>query len=204
VLRSLDTARGAELWQLGYEADAPRPVVTGGVVVAYVVPAGGGPSVLQAFDVATGEPRWTAPADPPGALVGYGESVLVADVYGAPRGVVALNARSGTRRWTAPLPGSGPVQLWPVEDGVVVNAESLVRLDAGVPRWSGRGRPGATTGSRARRRGWGAGRAAVPGGRHDRPRSGAAASSAGTAVLSVSSAALVARRGERVTVLAPG
>jgi hypothetical protein len=33
---------------------------------------------------------------------------------------------------------------------------------------------------------------------------GAAASSAGTAVLSVSAAALVARRGERVTVLAPG
>ena len=68
VLRSLDTATGAEQWRVGYEAhDATlRPVVTGGVVVAYVVPAGGGPSVLQAFDVAAGEPRWTAPSDPPG------------------------------------------------------------------------------------------------------------------------------------------
>ena len=34
--------------------------------------------------------------------------------------MVALDARSGTRRWAAPLPGSGPVQLWPVEGGVVV------------------------------------------------------------------------------------
>ena len=62
MLRSLDTATGAEQWRVGYEAhdSTLRPVMTGGVVVAYVVPAGGGPSALQAFDVATGEPRWTA------------------------------------------------------------------------------------------------------------------------------------------------
>jgi outer membrane protein assembly factor BamB len=161
--------------------------------------------VLQAFDVATGEPRWAAPADPPGALVGNGDDVLVAAVYSAPREVVALDARSGARRWAAPLPGSGSVQLWPVEDGVVVSAGSLVRLDAvGAPRWSAAGVDPVPAGLEPAV----VGRALVV------PRyrgvdtidlaTGAAASSAGTAVLSVSAAALVARRGERVTVFAPG
>jgi PQQ-like domain len=132
---------GDERWRVGYEAhdSTLQPVVTGGTVVADVVPAGGGASVLQAFDVATGEPRWSAPADPPGDLVGDGDGVLVADVYSASRGVTALDARSGVRRWATPLPGSGPRQLWPVEGGVVVNAQALTLLDAGTgaARWSG-------------------------------------------------------------------
>jgi outer membrane protein assembly factor BamB len=207
-LRSLDTATGDERWRVGYEAhdSTLQPVVTGGVVVAYVVPSGGGPSVLQAFDVATGEPRWTAPTDPPGDLVGISDSVLIADVYSATRGVVALDARSGTRRWATPLPGSGSVQLWPVEDGVVVHAQALTLIDAGTgaARWSAAGVDPVPTGLAPAA----VGRTLVV------PRNrgvdavdlatGAAASSADTDVLSVSAAALVARRGERVTVLAPG
>ena len=213
VLRSLDTATGAEQWRVGYEAhDATlRPVVTGGVVVAYVVPAGGGPSVLQAFDVAAGEPRWTAPSDPPGALVGNGESVLVAEVYSAARGVAALDARSGARRWATPLPGSGPMQLWPVDGGVIANAQTLTLIDAGTgaARWSAAGVDPVPAGLEPVV----VGRALVV------PRyrgvdtidlatgaaaSAASASAAETAMLSISAAALVARRGERVSVFAPG
>ena len=217
VLRSLDTATGAEQWRVGYEAHEAtlRPVVAGGVVVAYVVPAGGGPSVLQAFDVATGEPRWTAPSDPPGALVGDGESVLVAEVYSAARGVAALDARSGARRWATPLPGSGPMQLWPVDGGVIANAQTRTLIDAGTgaARWSAAGVDPVPVGLEPAV----VGRALVvpryrgvdtidlaTGAAASSASSASSASAAETAVLSVSAAALVARRGERVTVFAPG
>jgi hypothetical protein len=120
--------------------------------------------------------------------------------------VVALDARSGTRRWVTPLPGSGSAQLWPVEDGVVVHAQALTLIDAGTgaARWSAAGVDPVPTGLAPAA----VGRTLVV------PRNrgvdavdlatGAAASSADTDVLSVSAAALVARRGERVTVLAPG
>ena len=216
VLRSLDTATGAEQWRVGYEAhDATlRPVVTGGVVVAYVVPAGGGPSVLQAFDVAAGEPRWTAPSDPPGALVGNGESVLVAEVYSAARGVAALDARSGARRWATPLPGSEPMQLWPVDGGVIANAQTLTLIDAGTgaARWSAAGvdpvpaglEPVVVGRALVVPRYRGVDTIDLATGASASAASAASASAAETAMLSISAAALVARRGERVSVLAPG
>jgi outer membrane protein assembly factor BamB len=208
VLRGLDTATGHEQWRVRYEAHDSTlpPVVAAGVVVAFVVPEGGGASVLQAYDVATGEPRWTAAVDPPGALVGVGDGVLVAQVYGAGRGVVALDGRSGARRWVAPLPGTGSVQLWPAADGVVVDAESLLRLDAatGATRWSGAAVESPAAGAVP----------AVVGGVLVVPRvrgvdavdlaTGATASAGDTEVLAASATAVVARRAERVTVLAPG
>jgi len=206
VLRSLDTPTGDERWRVGYKAhdSTLQPVVAGGVVVTYVVPSSGGPSVLQAFDVATGEPRWTAPTDPPGDLVGTGDSVLIADVYSAARRVTALDARSGERRWVRALPGSGAMQLWPVEGGVVVNAQALTLIDAdGVTRWSAAGVDPVPTGLAPAAMG---GTLVVPRNRGVDAvdlATGAAASSADTEVLSVSAAALVARRAERVTVLAP-
>ncbi len=212
VLRSLDTATGAEQWRVGYEAhDATlRPVVTGGVVVAYVVPAGGGPSVLQAFDVAAGEPRWTAPSDPPGALVGNGESVWSPRCTARPWG-------RGARRAVGRAP-VGDTAAGERADATVAGRRrrDRQRADAHVDRRGHGGgalerggcRPGARR-ARARRRGSGVGRAAVPGGRHDRPRHGGGGFGGvgfggGDGVLSISAAALVARRGERVTVFAPG
>jgi hypothetical protein len=98
------------------------------------------------------------------------------------------------------------VQLWPVEDGVVVHAQALTLIDAGTgaARRNAAGVDPVPTGLAS----------AAVGGTLVVPRNrgvdavdlatGAAASSADTDVLSVSAAALVARRGERVTVLAPG
>ena len=209
VLRSLDTATGAEQWRVGYEAhDATlRPVVTGGVVVAYVVPAGGGPSVLQAFDVATGEPRWTAPSDPPGALVGNGESVLVAEVYSAARGVAATRRALGFAPVGDTAAGERADRAVAGRGGVIVNAQTLTLIDAGTgaARWSAAAVDPVPAGPRARRSSAGACSCRGTGGstRSTSPR-GRLASAADTDVLSASAAALVARRAERVTVLAPG
>lgn len=208
VLRGLDTATGAQRWRVRFEAHdrTLRPVVAGGVVVAYVVPADGGSSVLQAFDVATGESRWSAPLDPPGDLAGTADSVLVAERYGAARGVVALDARSGARRWATPLAGDGPIQLWPVDGGLVVDAQNLLRIDesTGATRWSAPAVEPTAVGAAP----------AVVGGVLVVPRvrgtdavdlaTGATASAGDTDVLSASGTAVVARRAERVTVLAPG
>ena len=104
------------------------------------------------------------------------------------------------------------MQLWPVAGGVIANAQTLTLIDAGTgaARWSAAGVDPVPAGLET----------AVVGGALVVPRyrgvdtidlaTGAAASSASsaetavTAVLSVSAAALVARRGERVTVFAPG
>ena len=208
VLRSLDTATGAERWRVGYEAhdSTLRPVTAGGVVAAYVVPADGGPSALQAFDVAIGEPRWTAAVDPPGDLEGDVDTLTVAEPYGAGRGVEAIDPRSGVRRWATPLPGNGSIELWPVDGGVLVNAQSLTRLDAGTgaARWTAAAVEPAPVGLAP----------AIVGGQFLVPRyrgvdavdlaTGTTASAADTDVLSASQAAVVAHRAERVTVLVPG
>jgi hypothetical protein len=96
------------------------------------------------------------------------------------------------------------MQLWPVEGGVVVNAQALTLIDAdGVTRWSAAGVDPVPTGLAPAAMG---GTLVVPRNRGVDAvdlATGAAASSADTEVLSVSAAALVARRAERVTVLAP-
>jgi hypothetical protein len=105
------------------------------------------------------------------------------------------------------------MQLWPVDGGVIANAQTLTLIDAGTgaARWSTAGVDPVPPGLEPAV----VGRALVV------PRyrgvdtidlatgasasaSAASASTAETAVLSVSPAALVARRGERVTVFAPG
>jgi hypothetical protein len=139
VLRGLGTTTGAEQWRAAYEAhdSTLQPVVADGVVVTYVVPAGGGPSVLQPSTsrrASRGGPR------PPSRQV---TSSATAGACWSPRSTArtvalrALDARSGGRRWATPLPGSGPVQLWPVAGGVVVNSQRLTFIDAGTgaPRW---------------------------------------------------------------------
>ena len=102
------------------------------------------------------------------------------------------------------------MQLWPVDGGVIANAQTRTLIDAGTgaARWSAAGVDPVPAGLEPVV----VGRALVV------PRyrgvdtidlaTGAAASSASasaaeTAVLSISAAALVARRGERVTVFAP-
>ena len=72
--------------------------------------------------------------DPPGDLAGDADALTVAEPYG----VVALGLRSGVRRWATPLAGSGPIALWSVEGGVLVNAQARTRLDAGTgaARWT--------------------------------------------------------------------
>jgi hypothetical protein len=93
-LRSLDTATGDERWRVGYEAhdSTLQPVVTGGVVVAYVVASGGGPSVLQAFDVATPRNRGVDAVD-----LATGAAASSADTDVRSVSAAALVARRGER-----------------------------------------------------------------------------------------------------------
>ena len=81
------------------------------------------------------------------------------------------------------------MQLWPVEDGVVVHAQALTLIDTGAARWSAAGVDPVPTGLAP----------AAVGGTLVVPRNRGV-----DAVDLATGAALVARRGERVTVLAPG
>ncbi len=147
-LRALDPSTGEERWRTDYE-DHNRlvgPAVAGGVVVVHAVPDGGGTSLLHAYDLADGQLRWTAPADPPSLLAGGTAVALVAaHDHGADRDVVhALDPATGARRWAVPVPDAEVDGLDVLDAGVLVSTgpaggpSGLRLLDptTGATRWS--------------------------------------------------------------------
>ncbi|MGE3285353.1 MAG: PQQ-binding-like beta-propeller repeat protein [Pseudonocardia sp.] len=142
LLRALDRATGDERWRVLYEAHDRRlaPVRAGDVVVAYAVPGEGGDSRLQAFDAITGEPRWTVPSDPPAALAGAADAVVVTTGR-RDAGVTLLDPADGRPRWRAPLMTRGLVTTTVLDEGVLVGVRSfpgevlLLDRDTGTQRW---------------------------------------------------------------------
>ena len=106
------------------------------------------------------------------------------------------------------------MQLWPVDGGVIANAQTLTLIDAGTgaARWSAAGvdpvpaglEPVVVGRALVVPRYRGVDTIDLATGASASAASSASASAAETAVLSISAAALVARRGERVSVFAPG
>ena len=106
------------------------------------------------------------------------------------------------------------MQLWPVDGGVIANAQTLTLIDAGTgaARWSAAGvdpvpaglEPVVVGRALVVPRYRGVDTIDLATGASASSASAASASAAETAMLSISAAALVARRGERVTVFAPG
>lgn len=147
-LRALDPSTGEERWRTDYEDhnQLVGPAVAGGVVVVHAVPDGGGTSLLHAYDLADGQLRWTAPADPPSLLAGGTAVALVAaHDHRADRDVVhALDPATGARRWAVPVPDAEVDGLDVLDAGVLVStgpaggpgALRLLDPTTGATRWS--------------------------------------------------------------------
>jgi outer membrane protein assembly factor BamB len=146
TLRALNPSTGDELWRVGYEAySSTGPVLAGNVVVVYAA-TDDGRSELQAYDIATGAPRWTAAALPPLEVAGTASAAL-ANRSSQYDPLEAFDARTGERIWTASF-GESSFDLSVVGDGVLVAAqrsfgepEGLVLLDpaTGTARWTAPG-----------------------------------------------------------------
>jgi hypothetical protein len=102
---------------------------------------------LVAYDVTTGERRWTAPAELPPSLAGGATAAIVATGEGDSRRVRALDPRTGEQLWTTAVGTDGSSTprfriLHVLDEGVLVAVDSgYVLLDAatGATRWNAPG-----------------------------------------------------------------
>lgn len=140
VLLGIDPASGDVRWSATpdfhdtFFTDTTPAVADGKVVVE------GHRSVIEAYDIATGELRWVHEPDraqAASAIAIVGDSVFVA---GRQRNLRALDLDDGSLRWSTSVPGSGITRGMAVRaDAVVVTTDaSIATMDSatGETRWS--------------------------------------------------------------------
>jgi outer membrane protein assembly factor BamB len=134
VLRALDIATGAVLWERVLQIGTSAPVVAGDVVV---VGTGDGNyhAALEAFALRDGAPRWqvAVPAsfEPELEPAVNGDSVVAVDQLGT---VTAVDPAAGVERWHADL-GEAVIRT-----RVVLGARAaVVSTGAGAVVWVERG-----------------------------------------------------------------
>jgi outer membrane protein assembly factor BamB len=126
ILNALDADDGTVVWSRNASSDtgtevpgwgfASSPLVVDDVVIAATA------GVLAAYDVATGDPRWSGPA----GGGGY-SSPHLATIDGVPQvlllngaGAISVTPSDGTLLWEHPWPGDGIVQPALTADGGVL------------------------------------------------------------------------------------
>jgi PQQ-like domain len=108
---------------------------------------GGGDDELRAYDAATGDLRWTAPAGNAGEPTGGAAAAIVATGDGDGRHVTALDPRTGEQMWTVDVGRDGSADgtfrvLDVIDEGVLMYVDTgFVLFDAttGATRWTAPG-----------------------------------------------------------------